>query len=274
MPTKPILRWPGGKTRLLSEILPAIRPHRLYVEGFAGGLAVLLAKPRSPAEVVNDLSGDLVNLYRHAQFHLDALVAEVEWTLTSRQDLADLVNQPGLTGLQQAARFLLRNRLSFGGGGSSFAVSSQAQPSRANVLAALGAFSERLDKVAVENLPYERLMDTYDRPDAFWFLDPPYSTGKVETYGLWTPAQMDSFAARVDALEGDWLVTVNDCPHNRDLFARHEVKAVVTKSQAVNQRLKPNATFGELVIQPRKRGTQKAFKSAFKCPSKPLLKAA
>jgi len=82
--TKPILRWPGGKTRLLPEILPRIRAHRLYVEAFSGGLAVMLAKPRSTAEVINDINGDLVNLYRHAQFHIDALVAEVEFTLVSR----------------------------------------------------------------------------------------------------------------------------------------------------------------------------------------------
>jgi len=272
--TKPILRWPGGKTRLLPEILPRIRAHRLYVEAFSGGLAVMLAKARSAAEVINDINGDLVNLYRHAQFHIDALVAEVEFTLVSRQDLADLVSQPGLTGLQQAARYLLRNRLSFGGGGTSYAVSAQGQASRANVLSLLRSFSERLDKVSVENLPYQRLFDLYDRPDAFWFLDPPYSTGKVENYGLWTPAQMAEFATRVQTLKGDWLVTVNDCPENRSLFASHQVKPIVSRSQSVNRRLNPMATFGELLIQPMKKGAQRGFKTISKRPCQAFIKAA
>lgn len=274
MTTKPILRWPGGKTRLLSQILPAIRPHRLYVEAFAGGLAVLLAKERSSAEIVNDINGDLVNLYRHAQFHLDALVAEVEWTLISRQDLADLKRQPGLTGLQQAARFLLRNRLSFGGSGENFAVSTQAQPSRANVLALLRRFSERLDKVAVENLPYDRLMEIYDRPDAFWFLDPPYSAGKVDAYGMWSQSQMEAFAARVLSLEGDWLVTVNDSPANRAMFAGHQIQPVVSRSQSVNLRDKPAATFSELIIQRRKKGSSGAVKPILKSPLSALKIAA
>ncbi len=246
---KPIVRWPGGKTRLLSALLPLIRPHKLYAEGFGGGLAVFLAKPPSAAEVVNDANGDLVNLYRHAQFHLDALIHEVEFTLASRADLEALIEQPGLTGLQQAARFLLRNRLSFGGAGSSFAVSKQGQPSRANVLEHIRALNARLDKVTVENLPYERLFTNYDSPDTCWFLDPPYSAGKIENYDAWTDATMTEFAARVEDLAGDWIVTVNDSALNRSLFARHDVTPVVTRSQAVNRKKLPKATFGELIIQ-------------------------
>jgi len=246
---RPILRWPGGKTRLLGEILPLIRPHTLYVEAFGGGLAVFLAKERSKAEIVNDANGDLVNLYRHAQYHLDALIQEVEFTLCSRADLVDLIEQPGLTGLQQAARFLLRNRLSFGGGGTSFAVSKRGAPSRANVLENLRALNARLDSVLVENLPYERLFGLYDSPEAFWFLDPPYSAGEVNTYDAWNDETMREFAGRVLDLAGDWVVTVNDSPLNRELFSRHVVKPVVTRSGAVNKKKLPDATFGELVIQ-------------------------
>lgn len=259
--TKPLLRWPGGKSRLLGDILPLIRPHKLYVEGFGGGLAVFLAKPPSAAEVVNDANGDLVNLYRHAQFHLDALIHEVEFTLTSREDLEGLIEQPGLTGLQQAARFLLRNRLSFGGGGSSFAVSKQGSPSRANVIENIRALNARLDKTTVEHLPYERLFRNYDSPDTFWFLDPPYSAGEVGTYDAWTDETMTEFAARVEDLAGDWLVTVNDSPLNRSLFSRHVVQPVVTRSGAVNKKKLPGATFGELIIQ-RKPAKRVAFRTA------------
>lgn len=182
MTTKPILRWPGGKTRLLPQLLPLLRPHTLFVEAFAGGAALTLAKKPSKVEVINDVNGELVNLYRHAQFHMDALIQEVEFTLNSRADLEALIEQPGLTGLQEAARYLLRNRLSFGGGGRSFAVGKQAQPSRAAVLEKLREFNQRLDKVAVENLSYERLVKNYDSPGTLWFFDPPYTAGEVDTY--------------------------------------------------------------------------------------------
>lgn len=262
MKTKPVVRWPGGKSRLLGNILPLIRPHTTYVEAFGGGLAVMLAKEPSKCEVVNDINGDLVALYRCAQFHLEALIGEVEWTLTSRQNLADYVKQPGVTEIQRAARFFLRNRMSFGGGGTSYAVAkATGQPSRLNVLEGLRALNRRLDRVSVENLPYERLMANYDSAQTFWFFDPPYSAGAVDAYGMWTDEEMRGFATRVMALQGDWLVTVNDSPVNRELFAAHDVTPVVTRSGSVNRRLRPDATFGELIIRRRLSAAAGALKA-------------
>jgi DNA adenine methylase len=183
-----------------------MRPHRTYVEAFAGGMAVLLAKKPSAAEIVNDLNGELVNLYRYAQFHCDALIAEVQWMVNSRENLLDLVNQPGLTGLQRAARYLMRNRMSFGGAGRNFAVAKQAQPSREGVLELLRGLNQRLDKVAVENLPYERLLPIYDSPETLWFLDAPYSAGETSLYGMWTEAEMRAFARLALGLQGDWII--------------------------------------------------------------------
>lgn len=265
---KPIVRWPGGKTRLLKHLLPLIRPHNTYVEAFAGGMALMLAKDRSRAEIVNDVNGDLVNLYRHAQYHLDALIEEVRWTLNSRQDMTDLVRQPGLTGLQQAARYLLRNRLSFGGSGENFAVSKQAQPSRENVLELLRLLNARLDKVAVENLSYERLFKLYDSHETLWFLDPPYSAGQTSNYGMWSKDQMSDFTARVLALQGDWIVTVNDCADNRALFAGHELTPIVTRAQCANQRTHSGKTFGEIIV--RRRLTKAVKRSARNAHRLPL----
>lgn len=227
----------------------------------------MLAKEPSRCEVVNDLNGDLVNLYRYAQFHLNPLIQEVQWTLTSRADMTDLVKQPGLTGLQRAARYLLRNRLSFGGAGQNFAVSKQAQPSRANVLELLRRLSARLDKVSVENVSYERLCGLYDAPETLWFFDPPYSAGETSNYGMWSQAEMEAFAARVKALQGDWLVTVNDCPANRALFAGHEMTPIVTRAQCANQRTQAGKTFGEIIIRRRvSRPVRKSARDAHKLP--------
>lgn len=59
------LKWHGGKHYLAPKIVALMPPHLHYVEPFAGGLAVLLAKnPDGVSEVVNDLDGDLLNFWR------------------------------------------------------------------------------------------------------------------------------------------------------------------------------------------------------------------
>src|SRR5690606_19312432 len=58
---KPMVSWQGGKRWLVKELLPLIPPHKMYVELFCGGGALLCAKTPSAAEVINDKNSELVN---------------------------------------------------------------------------------------------------------------------------------------------------------------------------------------------------------------------
>ena len=60
---KPIIRWCGGKSKLATSIINKFPQHTCYVEPFCGGAAVFLKKQRSHCEVINDINGELVNLY-------------------------------------------------------------------------------------------------------------------------------------------------------------------------------------------------------------------
>ncbi len=251
---KPIVRWPGGKSRLLSKIIPRIPEHVCYVEPFAGGMAVLLAKERSAAEVVNDLNGDLVSLYRCVQYHLPALLDEIEWNLNSRRNLHDFISQPGLTEIQRAGRWFIRNRTSFGGKMTSYAVARKgggAMASREGVIENLKELNKRLDRVNVENLSYERCLELYDGDETFFFIDPPYLHSNAPNYAGWTEEQACVLRSHLDKLRGSWLLTLNDSPFTRSLFKDCKIEAVQTRNQGVNCANLPKAQFGEIIIEPK-----------------------
>lgn len=86
MVKRPLLRYHGGKWKLAPWILRHLPPHRVYVEPFGGGGSVLLQKPRSYAEVYNDLDGEIVNLFRVARERGEELAQAVELTPFARLD--------------------------------------------------------------------------------------------------------------------------------------------------------------------------------------------
>ncbi len=81
----PIIPWMGGKRRLADRLIPLFPPHECYVEVFAGGAALYFMRPQAaPVEVLNDINGDLVTLYRVVQNHLEEFVRQFKWALSSR----------------------------------------------------------------------------------------------------------------------------------------------------------------------------------------------
>lgn len=221
----PIIPWPGGKRRLLKYLLSDIPKHETYVEVFCGGAALLLSKDAAKAEVINDINGELIRLYRCVQHHLDELVRQFRWALTSREMFrwAQLQHPDTLTDIQRAARFYYLQKLAFGGKafGQTFGVSAQAPP-RFNLLRMEEDLSQahlRLARVTVECLPWRDCIARYDTPGTLFFLDPPY----WRTTGYGTPfprGEYDDLARVMAGLKGKAILTINDHPEMRAIFGR------------------------------------------------------
>jgi len=108
--SSPIIPWMGGKRRLADRLIPLFPPHECYVEVFASGAALYFMRPQAaPVEVLNDINGDLVTLYRVVQNHLEEFVRQFKWALSSRQvfEWQKMTRPETLTDIQRAARFFL-----------------------------------------------------------------------------------------------------------------------------------------------------------------------
>lgn len=247
---RPVVGWAGGKQKLLKHLLPLIKPHTTYVEVFGGGLAMFLAKEPSYNEVINDVHGDLVKFYRCCKYHVDALLDELDMVLNSRREFEDYCAQPGLTEIQRAARWFIRNKLSFAGHGENFAI-ARTQPlgSRAQRLMQIQSLNRRLDRTCIEERSWDKILPSYDHEETLFFLDPPYPEDGGKNYGGWDEVTVERFCTTVKKLRGQWIFTFKDCDQVRDLMAGYSFKTI-DRARGINNNsgAKKAARYLEIVI--------------------------
>lgn len=186
-PTRPVLRYLGGKWRLAPWIISHFPPHRVYVEPFGGAASVLLRKSRSAGECYNDLDGNLVNLFSVLRDPTDAaeLCRRISLTPFARDEY-DLAFETTDEPIERARRLVVR---SYMGHGSSSAISQRSTGFRASLVnrggalpagewpglpTALQAVTDRLKGVLIERRPAVQVIDRYDNADTLIYLDPPY----------------------------------------------------------------------------------------------------
>ena len=233
---RPPAPYIGGKRNLARRLVAKIEatPHRTYAEPFVGMGGVFFRRRRRPsAEVVNDWSRDVATLYRVLQRHYVAFMDLLRWQVTSRAEFERLlaVDADTLTDLERAARFLYLQRTAFGGAvhKRSFGVDArQHRPGRFDVtkLAAdLDDVHQRLAGVIIERLPWATFLARYDSPDVLFYLDPPYwGTEHVYGPGMFTRAEFAALAEALNGLRGRFILSLNDAPQVRELFAGFELE--------------------------------------------------
>lgn len=255
----PLVPWIGGKRRLVKHILPLLPQHSCYVELFAGGAAVFWAKDPVQSEVLNDVDGELVNLYRVVKHHLEEFIRQFKWAISSRQIFEWFKATPPetLTDVQRAARFYYLQRHSFGGRvvGRSFGTTTTALP-RLNLVRMeedLSAAHLRLSRTVIERLDWADCLRRYDRAHTVFFADPPY--WGTEGYGVpFELSQYVGLAEAMRALKGRMVLTVNDCPAMREAFDGLERTRVPIKyTVGGSQHAKPSH---ELIVRSWRAGTR------------------
>lgn len=229
------LAWVGGKSKLTSTIIPLIPDHKCYAEVFAGAAWLLFRKEPVKVEVINDINGDLVTLYRVIQNHLEEFVRYFKWMLVSRDEWDRLkrVDESTLTDIQRAARFYYLVKNAFGAKctGQSFGVANSSPP-RLNFTRLEEDLSQahlRLARVQIENLPYYELLRRYDGEHVFFYCDPPYWACENDYgKGLFSREDFTRLRDVLSGLRARWLVSINNVAEIRQLFADFNIREVKT----------------------------------------------
>lgn len=198
-PTRPVLRYHGGKWRLAHWILTFFPAHRVYVEPFGGAASVLLRKPRCYAEIYNDLDDEVVNVFRVLRDPASAVRLRDLLTLTpySRADF-EAAYLYADDDVERARRSIVKAFMGFGSGsihdprehGMRTRASTWKPPTgyRANSDRSgttpaydwshypeqIAAFCERMQGVVIENRRATAVLSTHDKTDALHYVDPPY----------------------------------------------------------------------------------------------------
>jgi len=226
----PIIPWMGGKRRLADRIFPLMPDHKCYVEPFAGGAALYFLRPvPAEVEVLNDVNGELINLYRVVQHHLEEFVRQFKWALSSRQvfEWQKITRPETLTDIQRAARFYYLQQNAFGARieGQSFGTATTTPPGL-NLLRleeTLSAAHLRLSGTFIEHLTWQECISRYDRDHTLFYMDPPY--WQTEGYGVgFGIEQYEEMAEILIRLKGKAIISLNGHPDIRRIFAGYHIE--------------------------------------------------
>ena len=179
---KPILKWAGGKTQMLGDLIPKVPAfYGRYIEPFFGGGAMFFALQPENA-VIADSNPELINMYRQVANHVEDVIKYLK-TYENTSEMFYAVRSLEWTSLpkaEAAARTIFLNKTCFNG---LYRVNKQGQfnvpfgkyknPKICDE-DGLRAASEVLKKAEILCGDYLLVLEHYAQPGDFVFLDPPY----------------------------------------------------------------------------------------------------
>ncbi len=236
-PIVPAVRYCGGKRLLAKRLCQEIDqvPHSSYVEPFCGMGGVFFRRTSKPSsEVINDLNKDVATLFRVARRHPAALMEELRFKISSRDDFERLKRlvPHDLTDIERAARFFFLQRCAFGGRLTRRAFGVQRGAGAAlfqadKALRYIEKIHQRLQRVTIEALPYQEAIRRYDSETTLFYLDPPY-WGSGDLYGLgeFKRSEFEELADILERINGRFILSLNDTPGVREVFAAFKRIAV------------------------------------------------
>lgn len=178
---KALLKYPGSKWNIAPWIIQHFPEHKVYVEPFFGSGAIFFTKAPSYIEVINDINGDVVNIFRVCRERPADLARVLELTPYAREEFNDCVKIEG-DELERARRMVVRYHQSFAGANTSVNSWKNSQTGKSprnpqlwqDLPQIVYEVCDRLREAHIENRNALELIQRYNNPEVLLYLDPPY----------------------------------------------------------------------------------------------------
>ena len=184
-----IIQYHGGKWVIAPWIISHFPEHETYVELFGGAGSVLFRKPISEYEIINDISDEIVNLFRVLRSPVNSrrLYRGLKYTPYARTEYYRATMDHDCP-VERARRMIVRCNMNIGTKSnkkklSGFRVSLGRKDAHffARKKEMIKDYCDRLKNVIIENRCYSALIDQFDSKDTLFYLDPPYMPGTRTT---------------------------------------------------------------------------------------------
>lgn len=179
---KPILKWAGGKTQMLGELMPRVpKTYGRYIEPFFGGGALFFSLKPDNA-IIADSNPELINMYLQVAHHVDDVIECLQKYENTSEMFYEVrsLNWQTLPKAEAAARTIYLNKTCFNGlyrvnrsGQFNTPFGKYKNPKICDI-DALRLASEALRKADILCGDYIFVLEHYAQPGDFVFLDPPY----------------------------------------------------------------------------------------------------
>lgn len=234
---RPLINYLGGKWNDAEWITSHFPEHEIYVEVFGGSAAVLLKKPRTNREIINDIDDEIVNLYKVVRDHGKELKRLCSLTPHSRIEY-ERAREFSIDPIERARRTIVKSY--FGIGDSLSSRNGFRNSTKINTCVASSwkswwvqalELTERFQCVTLECLDFTDLISKYDSPTTLFYLDPPYvMKTRNQKHGYkhdFTEADHDRLLHTIQGLKGFTILS----GYNSETYQKLKWRRVERTSQ-------------------------------------------
>lgn len=233
---KPFFCRVGGKSPIANKIIKMIPEHKIYIEPFIGGGAILFAKQPSKIEVINDLDKKLISGYRLLKKITINDINEIINFMKKFKGLSDdkkieLLNKfmnikVSNNGLK-LYQVLIQMCGTFSSTGRGKIYKPQIQNQKINKIQ---EYKDRLKKVKIYSTDYKNIIEKFDSSLSFFFLDPPYENS--DTLYKNDTIDYQEMADTLSNINGKFLLTLNDSDNIKNIFRQFNIKKINVKGRS------------------------------------------